>query len=519
MKLKDKFVRSDGALLTKVHRFSNFSGGENLLMPPSLLSENEVALAENFEFTPRGGLQIRPGLTQLGEPWEAAVTAIYAPRSAECLLVVSGGGVFYCSLDLSTRTRLGTLPGGDPPCFCEWGEGSSAVVLIAAGAALVSAPLTGGGSLQTITVNAEGGAVTKCAQVFSYYGRAAVVEKNTSRIAFSSIGDVSSWAYNMYSTAGGQGIDVGYKDGGNITSVVPVNKDLLVFKTSGVYLLSGSPPFFSVKEITRSVRLANRDSVTVVNGNVYYIDPTGGISGFLASETYGEFVASPVGSKVNKRFLLDLDVHHPNSLVVFAKKRNEIWFFPDRERTVWVYNLYINAWTHFSFAPGGLVQGLEGDCGFGCAYSDFPNGDMYLAFSVDGVHQVYSMSDDKNLDGGGHYRAKIVFPTIDLDYEVLVTRVEVVIRSTADASAVMSIQGEDSGEAFVRFPVSVAMAENGEVVYDSDEAFTDSGPLAVTEEVSRFCLNVFKARAVSPILFVASGRLVVKEVKLWIAEV
>ena len=519
MKLRDRFVRSDGELLTKVHRYSNFSGGENLLMPPSLLSQNEVAWAENFEFTPRGGLQIRPGIVPLGDPWSAAVSAVYAPMSKNCLLVVSGGTVFYCSVDLKTRTSLGSLPGSDTPSFCEWGEGSSAVVLACAGAGLISIPLSGGGSVSAISVNAEGGVVSNCAQVFSYYGRAAVVEKGTSRVAFSSIGDASSWAYNMYSVAGGQGIDVGYKDGGYVTAVIPVNKDLLVFKTAGVYLLSGSPPMFSVMEITRSVKLANKDSLSVVNGNVYYVDPTGGVSGFLASESQGEFVASPVGSKVNKRFLLDLDIGSPKCSVVFAKKRNEIWFFPDKERTVWVYNLYINAWTHFSFAPDGMIQGLDNDCQFHCAYPSLPTGEVYLSFSVGGKHQVYTMSDDKNLDGRGYYRAKIVFPTVDLDYEVLVTRVEAVIRSTADASAVMTIQGEDSGEAFVRFPVSVTMAENGEVIEDLDEAFSDSGLLAVTEEVSRYCLNVFRARAVSPTLFVSSGRLAVKEIKLWIAEV
>ena len=324
--------------------YSGFDGGLNLSVPSESLPKNELKEAVNVEFSPlTGSMKVRGGLLWSGR-FDAEVTDVVpVPGRSGFLARKKGSYNAYFFKWNNIWPVAGTLLGGSDMSLVQWGDDW----LVVSGNHLQRFTDNPVPKLETIWT-----ASSSCKKVFVRDGRVGLVVAND-KILFSKVGDCESWVNDPNDESSAQHIEIGYKDGMDITAVVPLSKDLIIFKSPKgepdkgvIYRLTGSYPNWSVVEVAHNTGTFSQRSVCVVGNDIFYATVSG-IATLSSVTSYGEIKTSWPDRKVNNALTPQLD---ETARVYDVPVKQQLWIAPSESSTdIWVYDYARKIWTKFEF--------------------------------------------------------------------------------------------------------------------------------------------------------------------------
>lgn len=327
-----------------------FDGGLNLSVPNESLAKNELKEALNVEFSPlTGSLRVRGGLVWSGR-FNGVISDVVPVFGRNGFLArqINTKKVFYFTSNCLWNVQ-GNLSGDGRLSAAAWGDDGVHVV-------------ASGGKLQLFTPSNENGfpAITTisaspsdCKLVFVRDGRVGVVTGDDT-IKFSAVGDVTSWANDPTDASTGQFVEIGYKDGMDITAVVPLSRDLIIFKNppnepekGTVWRLTGnSPEEWTVLEVAHNTGTFSQKSVQAVANDVFYLSPHG-VATLSGVTAYGEVKSQWPDRKVSN--VLTGTLQSSGQLWNVPEKQ-QLWVLPsDNSEMIWVLDYMRGIWTQIKF--------------------------------------------------------------------------------------------------------------------------------------------------------------------------
>ena len=324
--------------------YSGFNGGLNLSVPSESLPKNELKEAVNVEFSPlTGSMKVRGGLLWSGR-FEAEISHIVPVLGRRGFLArKKGTSSAYFFKWNNIWPVSGHLTGYEPVSIVQWGDDW----LVASGGRLsrfTDSPIP---QLETIS-----NSLNHTKLVFVREGRVGVVTYDDT-IRFSAIGDCENWTEDDNVEDSAKWIQIGYKDGMDITAVVPLSKDLIIFKSPKgepdkgiIYRLTGEYPKWSVVEVAHNTGTFSQRSVCVVGNDIYYATVSG-IATLSSVTSYGEIKTSWPDRKVSNALTPMLD---ETARVYDVPVKQQLWIAPsESSNDVWVLDYARGIWTKFEF--------------------------------------------------------------------------------------------------------------------------------------------------------------------------
>ena len=339
---------------TQLREYSDFRGGGlNLSASERYLTEKEIAGGKNFCY------ERNSGRLRTLEPLDLVLTA--ADTVTSLYYSLNYGVIFACGTSLyriadGAAVLIGTLSGMDIPVFCDWGEESDRRLYVASGGIV---QWYDGITLQTQTPVAQdaedpsGDKWNSANDVLVREGRLLLARAGKDRLKFSGVGDPENWQgqdegsgddIDVHTDADAQWLDVGYKEGGDIVRVLPISRDLVIFRTDGsLYRLFGSYPDWTLIRVTSQVDPVNRDAVTSVGNDIMFLDKDRGIRKVSAIQEYDDLaVTEEEGQKVNAW----LAAHFTAEARLWTlPDRGEIWVKPSALNDVLCWSERYKGWT------------------------------------------------------------------------------------------------------------------------------------------------------------------------------
>lgn len=334
--------------------YPGFDGGLNLAAPSESIALNELKEAVNVEFSPKKGvMKSRGGLVWSGHFDFDVADAIRVPGTRGFLVREKGSkrlDFFRWNCIWPVRGELS----GDGPMSCAaWGDDAS---VVASGGKLQKFRPWGDSGLPEITDIS--GAPDKCRAVFVRDGRVGVAAKNTDddhfdTLRFSAVGDCESWENDVEDESSGQFLEVGYKDGMDIDAVVPLSKDLIIFKSPKgepdkgiVHRLTGSFPDWLLLEAAHNTGTFSQGSVQPVGNDVFYLT-TAGLASLSTVTAYGEVRTAWPDRKVANALAQRL---RDTALLWNVAVKEQLWILPgDGNKTIWAFDCGRGIWTQLEF--------------------------------------------------------------------------------------------------------------------------------------------------------------------------
>lgn len=360
--------------------YQSFNGGLNLSVPPESLQRNELKIAENVEFSPlTGAMTVRGGLVWSGR-FDSEIDCVVPVAGRRGFLVRFKGTrtVQYFQWEF-IRPVSGTLTGNGNLSIVQWGNDW----LVASGGKLQR--FTDESTPQLITISSS---PNECRNVFVRDGRVGVVD-GSDTLRFSGVGDCEQWTNDPKDDSTAQFIEIGYKDGMNIDAVVPLSRDLIVFKSPSnepdkgtIFRFTGDSANFSwaVLEAAHNTGTFSQKSVQNVGNDVYYITVSG-IASLSAVTSYGEIQSQWPDKKVSPALtpLLEDSAELWNVPV-----KQQLWILPSKSASeIWVLDYRAGIWTTLKF-PKQIIYAT----GVDNALYVFTSRDVYRVedgFSVDNI--------------------------------------------------------------------------------------------------------------------------------------
>lgn len=313
-------------------------------MPPETLQKNELKEAINVEFSPStGAMTVRGGMVWSGR-FDSEIDRVVPVAGRRGFLVRRKGKrtLQYFKWNYIWPVS-GELTGDGEISIAAWGDD----YLVASGGKLQKFTDTDTPKLETIT-----GSPDKCRLVFVRNGCAVVVSGDDT-LSFSAIGDAQRWENDPDDDSSGQFVDIGYKDGMKINAVIPLSKDIIIFKSPAeepdkgtIFRLTGDYPNWAVLEVAHNTGTFSQNSIQSVVNDVYYVTVSG-IASLSAVTSYGEIKASWPDRKVSPALtpLLDETAELWNVPV-----KQQLWLLPSKNaKEIWVLDYTRGIWTKFQF--------------------------------------------------------------------------------------------------------------------------------------------------------------------------
>ena len=338
--------------------YPDFLGGLDFAAPVESIARNELREAVNVAFSPlTGSMRVRGGLVWSGRlPFEAGGGAAVPGRGF--LLREKGTRRAFRFRWGGIGTTRGTFSGDGPISAAAWGDEA---LLVASGGRLQKFEPHGYSGLPKLSD--IGGAPAECRAVFVRDGRAGVVTRNDDdghfdTLRFSAVGDCESWDNDPNDDSTGQFLEVGYKDGMDIDAVIPLSRDLIIFKSPEgepdkgiVWRLAGSYPDWQLLEVAHNTGTFGPESVRTVGSDVYYLT-TAGLASLSGVTAYGEVRTAWPDRKVANALAQRMT---PNARLWNAAAKEQLWILPGRDaeelegKIVWVFDYGRGIWTQFEF--------------------------------------------------------------------------------------------------------------------------------------------------------------------------
>ena len=327
--------------------YSSFDGGLNLSMPPESLAKNELSEALNVEFSPlKGVMQVRGGLVWSGRFPDEVKSVVAVPGKLAFLVSVKNSRKLYFFKWNNVWEVDGTLTGNNNLSAVTWGE--SGEMLIASGGKLQKfSGLELPPKLETISNSPD-----NCKLVFVREGRACVVN-GADIITFSAVGDCESWNNDPEDSSTGQFVEIGYKDGMNIDAVIPLSRDLIIFKSpvaepdkGTVFRLTGDFPDWQVLEVAHNTGTYSQLTAKAIANDVFYITKSG-LATLSSVNAYGDIQTSWPDRKVSVTLTQKLS---QTAKLWDVPVKQQLWLLPsEQDKTIWVFDYTRGIWTCFEF--------------------------------------------------------------------------------------------------------------------------------------------------------------------------
>ena len=351
--VSSKHLYGNGQSREKREFYPTFDGGLNLSVPNESLPKNELKEALNVEFSPStGALTVRGGLVWSGR-FDDEVDFVVPVHGRKGFLVRKKGTktVYYFQWNYIWPVS-GELTGTGDLVLTAWDD----EYLVASGGRLQKFITTGQPRLETIS-----GSLDNCRSVFVRNGRVGVVYGDDT-LAFSYLGDCDTWptlnsdgdiVTNDNDPAGPQYVDIGYHDGMNIQCVIPLSKDLIIFKTpqkepdkGTIWRLTGDFPDWAVLEVAHNTGTFSSRSIQSVGNDVFYLTVSG-LASLSSVTSYGEIKTQWLDRKVNHALTSVID---ETSQLWNIPVKQQLWVLPsDDEDIIWVFDYARGIWTQFEF--------------------------------------------------------------------------------------------------------------------------------------------------------------------------
>ena len=382
--------------------YPSFDGGLNLSVPSESLSRNELKEAVNVELSASiGAMTVRGGLFHHGQTGISAKSAAVLPGLRGFLIKGEYLRIFTWNRWLALS---GSLTGDGEISLCEW-DGN---YLVASGGKLQKLKVRNELTLETIEQSP-----LVCRQVFVKSGRVGVVTDGNT-IIFSGVGDCEQWTNDPNDDSTAQYLEIGYKDGMNIDAVVPLSRDLIVFKSPSnepdkgtIFRITGDYPEWTVIEAAHNIGTFSCKSVQAVGNDVYFATVSG-LASLSAVTSYGEIQAQWPDRKVSAALsrIVSADAELWNIPV-----KQQLWLKAHKgSKEIWIYDYRSGIWTTYEF-PGEVK------------YADGSSDAVYLIIGT----SVYEMLDGKVTDTNDT-RSKELAITGKMRMGTLLTGNQVLIR-------------------------------------------------------------------------------------------
>ena len=389
---------------SQIRFYPTFDGGLNLSVPSESMEKNELKEAINVEFShATGSLRVRGGLVWSGR-FEQEIDAVLPVLGKEGFLArAKGTKTLYYFLWNNIWAVDGELTGDGDLSIAAWDDD----YLIASGGKLQKfssdkvVP-----TLETITDSPE-----ESRLVFIRNGRVGVID-SSDIISFSWIGDCEKWDNDPDDEGTGQFVEIGYKDGMDIDAVIPLSRDLIIFKSPKgepdkgiIWRLTGDFPDITVVEAAHNTGTFSMKSVVAVSNDVFYAT-TSGISTLSTVTTYGEVQTSNPDRKVSTALTPRLKA---SAQLWNIPVKQQLWVLPSsEEKLVWVFDYSLGIWTNFEF-PATPV------------YAIGVNNELYLFMGRD----LYYLNEDYTQDeirdeGESNIEARLKLGTILMGQQTLI---------------------------------------------------------------------------------------------------
>ena len=341
--------------------YSGFDGGLNLSVPSESLPKNELKEAVNVEFSPlTGSMKVRGGLVWSGR-FDGAVYDVVPVQGRRGFLVRRYGGNtadyfrwnnnwpaiggFSGQFNLNVKLSIAhwmekttTWAGEEQEVDC-W--------LVASGDRLQKFS-----DMPTPHLDVIWTAPKNCKLVFVRENRVGVVTTDD-KIMFSALGDCENWTEDDTTEDSAKWLDVGYKDGMKINAVMPLSKDLIIFKSpegepdkGTIYRLTGEYPDWQVLEAAHNTGTFSQQSVCAVGNDIIYAT-VAGIATLSTVTNYGEVKTSWPDRKVSNALTSELDA---TARVFDVPVKQQVWISPnENSKKIWVFDYARGIWTTFEF--------------------------------------------------------------------------------------------------------------------------------------------------------------------------
>lgn len=396
----NKHINKRGQAISQRVIYPSFDGGLNLSMPPESIARNELREALNVEFSPEtGAMTVRGGVVAMKYSTIPIGEALAVPNSRCFIFRRNNSTVLYYYAFSSYSSFTGALTGKEDLSIVAWED----YWLIASG-----------GKLQKLVdINTQPRLITissspsKCRYVFVRSGRVGVVSDDDT-LTFSGVGDCEQWTNDPEDDSTSQFVEIGYKDGMNINAVVPLSKDLIVFKSPEneigkgiIYRLTGDFPNWQVLETAHNTGTFSSRTAQIIGNDIVYITLEGVAS--LSSVTeYGEVKTSWPDRKVSGALTRLLD---KTAQLWNIPSKQQLWVLPsEREKRIWVFDYMRKIWTQFEFQNVLKYASVSGNelyvfterniCQFNPLYSH----DEYIN-ELQGVHDNPYVRENKTITG------------------------------------------------------------------------------------------------------------------------
>ncbi len=341
--------------------YSSFDGGLNLSVPSESLPKNELKEALNVELSPlTGAMKVRGGLVWSGRFPEEIDFVVPVRGRKGFLARVKGTRRLYYFLWNNILKVSGELTGDEDITIEPWVDAEeNDCWLIASGGKLqklIDKEMPELTTLENAPENSR--------QVFIRNGRVGVLD-GTDIIRFSWVGDCESWNTDDNDVSTGQYVKIGYKDGMNIDAVIPLSKDLIIFKSptgepdkGTIWRLTGdfgSTPettTLQVLEAAHNTGTYSPRSIKAVGNDVYYVTLSG-VASLSSVTAYGEVKTSWPDRKVSNALTPQID---DTAELWDVAVKQQLWILPSRDREeIWVFDYGRGIWTKFKF-PAKIIH-------------------------------------------------------------------------------------------------------------------------------------------------------------------
>ena len=367
------------------------------------ISEQALSKCMNWEYDYQTGkLRTVPGLTRLFDAGDDIDSLYYFDD--EGIFIFTIGTSLYKS-DLATKIKIGTITANVEPMYAQFNN----CLLIASGGKLqkyvkpgrVSAwsagaiisqgdmikPIVDNGQIYVATTAGTGGLVeptwnttlngyttdgtaiwqTKESLtevnspdsdiVFIRMGRVVVSKKGSDYVTYSAIGDETNYTINGTVESDAQNFGVSLQDSMDISCIVPLSSDLLIYKrgewSNMAGRIIGEPLDFVFKEVSRNAYCNNRFSGVQAANDVFFL----GHEGFKNMSNvvdYGDIKQIDAGIKINKWLIGRIDYDDSRLWVVPSKR--QIYIRSQYDQYITIFHYFNNAYTIRAF--NGVLTGL-----------------------------------------------------------------------------------------------------------------------------------------------------------------
>ena len=303
---------------------ADFSGGLNTSSTTDSIAENQLANAVNVEIdSATGRLKTVAGTIDL-LAFPNIFAAVYDEINRKLLLVTGDKKIYAADLvEGEISDELGELSGDLYPTSTRWEDG----VLIAAGGKL---QYFNGTELRTIDS-------PTAVNVYVRAGRVVIADDGNT-LHYSGVGDEENWTEDTNDDSSAKFLEVGYKDGGKILSMINLSSDVLIAKDNRMlYRVSGEFPNWTLSEISRNVEARSRLGICAIADSVFVIGRNE-MQTIQTTNAYGDMKPADVSSLIKA----EVQTLPANAMLRYLPPLNQIWAIAGE--TVLMFDLVTRSW-------------------------------------------------------------------------------------------------------------------------------------------------------------------------------